>query len=330
MFLARILGSDGSPRLVVSSDPAAGWRDIRDFHAASLRAGGATTDAAERLSRLVVPGSLTDALSTGDLFLDLARACTHDASGDLEVLTPHTFLCPVDPPIYRDFMVFEEHFSFGYKWRGLETPQVMYEMPVSYLGNPASLVGPGEHVRWPHYAEELDYELELGVVLARPAADLTPETADAAILGVTILNDFSARDIQRREMTAGLGPSKGKHFGSAAGPWIATLDELGDAPDLAMRAEVNGEVRCEARSSEMIWSLQEIVAWASAAEILPAGSLLGTGTANGGSGVEFGQFLGAGDTVTLTVDRLGTLTNTLGSRESGWTPAPRRPAEAGS
>jgi 2-keto-4-pentenoate hydratase/2-oxohepta-3-ene-1,7-dioic acid hydratase in catechol pathway len=176
----------------------------------------------------------------------------------------------------------------------------------------------------------MDYELELGVVLGRAAADLTPDTAEKAILGVTILNDFSARDIQRREMAAGLGPSKGKHFGSAAGPWIATLDELGPRPDLSMRAEVNGELRCEARSSEMIWSLQEIVAWASTAEVLPAGSLLGTGTANGGSGVEFGQFLNEGDVVSLSIDKLGTLSNTLGARESGWTPVARQSADPGS
>jgi 2-keto-4-pentenoate hydratase/2-oxohepta-3-ene-1,7-dioic acid hydratase in catechol pathway len=95
-----------------------------------------------------------------------------------------------------------------------------------------------------------------------------------------------------------------------------------------MRAEVNGEVRCEARSAEMIWSIEEIVSWASAAEVIPAGSLLGTGTANGGSGVEFGQFLAQGDTVSLTVDNLGTLTNTLSARGSGWLPSPRTPSHA--
>lgn len=321
MFLARVPGPDGAPRIVSSASPHAGWRDVRDYHRIRLQAKGAATDAADQLSRMVAGGSLTTALGFGDLFLDLAAACASDTTGDVEVTRPETFLCPVDPPIYRDFMVFEEHFSFGYRWRGLETPEVMYEMPVSYLGNPASFLGTGQQVPWPHYAEELDYELELGIVIGRPIRDVTPDTARASILGLTILNDFSARDIQRREMTAGLGPAKGKHFASAAGPWIATLDELG--PDLSMQVAVNGEVRCEARSAEMIWSLEEILAWASAAELLPAGSLLGTGTANGGSGVEYGTFLTAGDTVSLTVDGLGTLTNTIGEKGTGWMPTRR-------
>ncbi|WP_051485974.1 fumarylacetoacetate hydrolase family protein [Nocardioides sp. J54] len=325
MFLARTPAPDGRPRLLATDDPASGWRDIADHYMLGLVRQGATTSAAIRVAAEVVGGSLTRALEHGDLFLDQARGCAESHAGDLDQLHPERFLCPVDPPVYRDFMVFEEHFSFGYRWRGLETPEVMYEMPVSYLGNPASFVGSGDEIPWPHYAEEIDYELELGIVLSRPAAGLTPDTARGSILGLTILNDVSARDIQRREMTAGLGPSKGKHFASAAGPWIATLDELDD--DLAMRAVVNGETRCETHSAEMIWSLEEIVAWASAAEVIPAGSLLGTGTANGGSGVEFGQFLEAGDRVALSVDGLGTLENTLGARGSGWVPDRRTPAK---
>jgi len=324
MFIARVAGTPGSPRLVSSAEPASGWRDVREFYRRKLRSEGVSPEAAEELSRLVVGGSLTKALGFGKLFLDMAAACAADASGDVVTEHPSRFLAPVDPPLYRDFMVFEEHFSFGYRWRGLETPAVLYEMPVSYLGNPATIQGSDTEIRWPHYAAEMDYELELGIVIGRTAQDLTPETAHEAILGVTILNDFSARDIQRREMAAGLGPSKGKHFGSSAGPWVATLDELG--PDLGMRAEVNGEVRCEARSGEMIWSMADIVGWASAAEVIPAGSLLGTGTANGGSGVEFGRFLDAGDTVCLSVDKLGSLTNTVGVRGTGWMPAPRERA----
>lgn len=321
MFLARTPAHDGRPRLLATDDPASGWRDIADHYVLGLQRQGATTSSATRLADEVVGGSLTRALEHGDLFLDQARECAASHAGDLDQLHPERFLCPVDPPLYRDFMVFEEHFSFGYRWRGLETPEVLYEMPVSYLGNPASFIGPGDEIPWPHYGEEIDYELELGIVLGRTVADVAPETARASILGLTILNDVSARDIQRREMTAGLGPSKGKHFASAAGPWIATLDELDD--DLAMRAFINGETRCETQSGEMIWSLEEIVAWASASEVIPAGSLLGTGTANGGSGVEYGQFLVAGDRIALTVAGLGTLENTLGTRGTGWLPTPR-------
>ncbi len=126
-------------------------------------------------------------------------------------------------------------------------------------------------------------------------------------------------------MAAGLGPCKGKHFASAAGPWIATLDEL-DAGGLAMAARVNGQARCESSTAEMIWTIEELVAWASAAEALPGGSLLGSGTANGGSGVEYGTLLSEGDLVELDIQGLGSLRNRVGARGTGWTPQPRRRA----
>lgn len=321
MFLARVPGANSGSRLMASNDPDSGWRDVGEFYRRQLMTRGAATDAADELSRLVAGRGLTAALSFGDLFLDLAASSAVDTSGNVADERPSGFLAPVDPPVYRDFMVFEEHFSFGYRWRGLDTPDILYEMPVSYIGNPATIQGPETEIRWPHYAGEMDYELELGIVLAGAATDVTPETAGAKILGVTILNDFSARDIQQREMAAGLGPSKGKHFGSAVGPWIATLEEI--PSDLLMRVEVNDELRCQAHSEDMIWTIPEIVAWASTAEIIPAGSLLGSGTANGGSGVEAGRLLQPGDTVRLSVDRLGSLTNTVGARETGWSATPR-------
>jgi 2-keto-4-pentenoate hydratase/2-oxohepta-3-ene-1,7-dioic acid hydratase in catechol pathway len=321
VFLARVAGLDGMPRIMCSHNPADGWADLCQYVAGKVRGRGATSAAAHALADIMVGGSLTASLQYGDLFLELARGCADQGGVSTSPTRELTFLCPVDPPLLRDFMVFEEHFTFGYRWRDLPTPEVLYELPVSYLGNPATLVGDQAEIRWPYYAAEIDYELELGVVVGRECSDLAPEDATASILGVTLFNDFSARDMQRREMTGGLGPSKGKHFGSAAGPWIATLEELPD--DLTLRAHVNGELRCETPAAEMIWSYAEILAWASAGEIIPAGSLLGTGTANGGSGIEFGRFLQHGDTVSLSADGLGCLSNTLGARGDGWHPTPR-------
>ncbi len=324
MYLARFLatGPDGAePRILASADPATGWVDVRGALQRRLQAAGATRDAALRIAAASVPGSLSAALAGGDVFLDAARMAADD-SGDHPRINPDRLACPVDPPSYRDYMTFAGHFSFGYRWRDLPVPPVMYELPVAYLGNPQSFLGPGDEVPWPHFSSELDYELELGIVIGRGGRDIEPANARSHILGLTILNDLSARDIQRQEMAAGLGPCKGKHFGSSVGPWIATLDEI-DVGNLAMAARVNGDTRCQANSGEMIWSIEELVAWTSAAEPLVAGTLLGSGTANGGSGVEFGTLLAPGDVVELEVQGLGTLRNTMGAKGHGWMPAPR-------
>ncbi len=146
----------------------------------------------------------------------------------------------------------------------------------------AGVLGPDEEVCWPAYSDQIDFELELGIVIGRAGRNITPERARDHILGLTVLNDFSARDIQFQEMGARLGPSKGKHFASAVGPRIVTLDGL-DPAALAMRARVNGEPWAEGSSGSILWSIEELVAWASTGENLPAGALLGTGTVGGGS-----------------------------------------------
>lgn len=330
MFLARVseTGVDGpEARIVVAAESAGPWFDLRRAEAERLRAGGASQAAARRLAAALVPSSLAATLDSGPAFREVVSAALAARPEVARLAGEPEFLAPVDAPAYRDFMAFERHFSFGAKVRGIPVPPVLYEQPVSYFGNHHALLGPGQEVPWPHYSDHLDYELELGIVLARETRDVTPETALDHVLGLTILNDFSARDIQLREMQGGLGPSKGKHFGTAIGPWIATLDELPPS-GLRMRARVNGEPWADADSAEMIWTIGELVAWAAAAEPLPAGTVLGTGTANEGSAIELGRRLRPGDEVELEVDLLGTLRNRLGPRGSGWEPEPRRPTEA--
>jgi 2-keto-4-pentenoate hydratase/2-oxohepta-3-ene-1,7-dioic acid hydratase in catechol pathway len=216
-------------------------------------------------------------------------------------------------------MSFDRHFSTGYARLGREVPPVLYELPVSYFGNPRAFFGPGDVIPWPHYSRQMDYELELGIVIGRAGRDLTPDEALGSVAGLTILNDFSARDIQSREMQGGLGPSKAKHFACATGPWVTTLDDL-DYEDLRMQARVNGETLCDARSSEAIWSVAEIVAFASQGEVLVPGMLLGTGTCNGGSMFESGRQLEPGDVVELEIDGLGVLRNAMGEpgRATWW------------
>jgi 2-keto-4-pentenoate hydratase/2-oxohepta-3-ene-1,7-dioic acid hydratase in catechol pathway len=145
------------------------------------------------------------------------------------------------------------------------------------------------------------------------------------VLGFTVFNDFSARDIQGVEMTGGLGPSKGKHFASAVGPRIVTLDALGD--DLRMTARVNGETWSEGSTGTIMWSVAELVAWASTSEPLVAGTLLGSGTVGGGCGLEIGRFLSPGDVVELEIEGIGVLRNRMGSPPAeGWRPEPKRPS----
>lgn len=327
MFIARVISPspDGPElRIVVTADPAGRWTDVRSAELARLRRRGAAALAARRLAEALVPTSLSAALSAGAAFDEVLNRALSDQSGDALQYEEPQFAIPVDPPAIRDFMAFERHFRFGSDLRGIPVPDVLYQLPVSYFGNPSGLLGPGEELAWPHYSSHLDYELELGIVLGRGGRNIRPEKAEDHIFGLTIFNDFSARDMQRREMEGGLGPSKGKHFGTALGPWIATLDEI-PTVGVKMRAYVNGELWSDAVSSEMIWSIGELVAWSTAAEEVAAGTVLGTGTANAGSAIELGRKLSPGDEIKLVVDHLGTLVNRLGEPGEGWLPSPRQP-----
>jgi 2-keto-4-pentenoate hydratase/2-oxohepta-3-ene-1,7-dioic acid hydratase in catechol pathway len=239
-------------------------------------------------------------------------------------------------PAFREFMAFEQHFITASEKAGRDVPDVLYELPVSYMGSTQAFVGPEDEVPWPAYTRRMDYELELGIVIGQGGRDIGPEEALDHVLGLTILNDFSARDIQFREMTGGLGPSKGKHFASSCGPCIVTLDEL-ELDALAMAARVNGDTWSSGSSGTMLWSIAELVAWAAAGEALAAGTLLGSGTVGGGCGVELDRFLSPGDVVELEVEGIGVLRNRLGEPpEAGWMPEPRQrqagahqPAEVG-
>lgn len=329
MLIGRISadGPDGPEvRIVVASNPIGPWFDVRTAERREMERRGATPRGARRLAAAIVPESTTAALENGDRFIEALRRAV-EMSDEEAIVDQPTFVTPLDPSAYRDFMAFEKHFSFGYRWRGLEVPGVLYEFPVSYMGSVHGFLGPDDEVPWPHYTQHMDYELELGIVIGRRARDLTPESALDAIFGYTILNDFSARDIQLREMSGGLGPSKGKHFGSAVGPWIATSDVVPPA-GLRMSSRVNGVPWCEANSSEMIWSIAELVAWASAGENLAIGTLLGSGTANGGSGVELDRRLQPGDVVELEIEGLGVLRNRIGSPRDGWMPVRRNPSQS--
>jgi len=220
-------------------------------------------------------------------------------------------LCPPlpDPGSLRDFLAFEDHAKAGAERRGEQLAQAWYEMPIYYKGNPRSLVGPDEEVHWPAYTEKLDYELELACIIGREGRNISEAVAPSYIFGYSVLNDFSARDIQRGEMACRLGPAKGKDFATSLGPCIVTTDEIAHPPRLEMTARVNGEVWSRGNSGAIHWTFAAMIAHASREETLYPGDILGSGTLSGGCGLDLNRWLQPGDTVELEIEHIGVLRN---------------------
>jgi len=202
----------------------------------------------------------------------------------------------------------------GFRAAGLyNIPQVWYDQPLYYKGNPMSVIGPDADVIRPSAAKLMDYELELAVVIGGPAKNLTPETALDAVFGYTIFNDFSARDLQSRETQFRFGPAKGKDFdtGNAIGPCIVTADEIADPENLTMIARVNGEERVRTTSGGGQHSIRDTIAYISRDETLYPGDLIALGTVPDGCGYESLTFLDDGDVVELEIEGIGVLRNRL-------------------
>jgi fumarylacetoacetate (FAA) hydrolase len=222
----------------------------------------------------------------------------------------------------RDFYAFEAHVKTARAHRGLKMVPQWYEIPVFYFSNPAGVIGDGAPVFAPLGSEALDYELELACVIACECRDLPEDDrALAAVAGFTIMNDWSARDIQRQEMAVGLGPAKGKDFATSLGPELVSFDELADTYrqgrlDLEMTATVNGRVLSRGNALSMYWTWPQILARASRDATLRPGDVIGSGTVGTGCILELtpeavGGWLKPGDEVVLSIERLGTLRNTV-------------------
>jgi fumarylacetoacetate (FAA) hydrolase len=224
----------------------------------------------------------------------------------------------LQPPTFRDFYAFEQHVGTMWKRRDMEIPEAWYRLPIFYFSNVSEIRGPGDPVWAPRGSSELDYELEVAALIDTPVRDLDAARGEEAIGGYTILNDWSARDLQREETTVRLGPAKGKDFASAIGPWLVTPDELADVRsakgyDLAMTATVNGTELSRGSWSTAHFGFGEMVERASADVRLRPGDLLGSGTVGTGCLLEIrdeilGRYLEPGDIVTLAIERLGELT----------------------
>jgi 2-keto-4-pentenoate hydratase/2-oxohepta-3-ene-1,7-dioic acid hydratase in catechol pathway len=290
---------------------------------------------------------------TGTTVLDLLRGGDLPAAGEAAVaggdavpLAGLRLLPPVEAPTVRDFVAFEEHVEGVVRSVSGDAGVAAewYEAPTFYFTNPYALIGAHDDVAVPPGCRALDFELEVAAVIGLAGADLSPERARAHIAGYTILNDWSARDLQRREMKVNLGPAKGKDFASTLGPVLVTADELEPHRDadgflrLGMTVRVNGEEVGRDLLSNMGWPFEELVAYASRGTEVRPGDVLGSGTCgNGGclaelwgrSGTQEPPPLEPGDVVAMTVEGLGTIANTVveGLDATTITPARRRPRD---
>jgi 2-keto-4-pentenoate hydratase/2-oxohepta-3-ene-1,7-dioic acid hydratase in catechol pathway len=230
-------------------------------------------------------------------------------------------LLPYKPASVRDFVTFESHVE-GVR-RSVDNasgvPDAWYDAPTFYFTNPHALYGPGAAIPRPVTCRALDFELEVGVVLGAGGSSLTEASAAEAIFGYTIVNDWSARDLQSREMQVGLGPAKGKDFATSIGPWIVTADEL-PSLDLDCRVSVNGVHIGGDVLSNMNWTFPEMIAYASRDSVVRPGDLLASGTTGGGgclaelwgrSGSQVPPPLEPGDVVRMEVEGIGVLTGSV-------------------
>lgn len=243
-----------------------------------------------------------------------------DGARLLHPLEDVRFLAPLpEPSSLRDFYAFEEHVRTGFAKRGEDIPAAWFELPVYYKGNHRTILGPEAELPWPRYTRELDFELEIAAIIGREGRNLTVEQALDYVAGYTLMNDVSARDIQRKEMACRLGPAKGKDFATVLGPCLVTPDEVPDMSCLPASVRVNGVVWSETDAGNPYWNFAQMIAHVSMDETLYPGDVIASGTVGRGCGLELGRLLSPGDSIELAVEGLGVLRNRVGF-PSGETP----------
>lgn len=229
-----------------------------------------------------------------------------------------------NPPTIRDFYAFEQHVKAARAKRNVGMIPEWYEIAVFYFSNTSALYGTDEPVPYPRHSNELDFELEMAAVIGREGQDISASEAPAYIAGYMVMNDWSARDLQRHEMKMNLGPAKGKDFATSLGPWLVTPDELADKRtgtggqeryELAMTGRINGDQLTADNASTMYFSFPQMIERASQHVRLRPGDIVGSGTCGTGCILELGterhRWLRPGDVVEMEIERLGVLRNTI-------------------
>jgi 2-keto-4-pentenoate hydratase/2-oxohepta-3-ene-1,7-dioic acid hydratase in catechol pathway len=276
---------------------------------------------AQEVARTILPPAMLDYLQAGERArcaslqaLEFFKQMTPSRGPDCQILlyplNEIRLLTPLPHPVsVRDFYAFEGHVKRGFERRGEAMPAEWYEIPVYYKSGHHNIIGTDTDVLWPSFTDRFDYELELAAVIGKQGRNVPASRAREHIAGFMIMNDFSARDIQRKEMKVRLGPAKGKDWCTALGPWLITSDELGDPYNLQMHARVNGETWSQGNSSGMYWKFEQMIEFITQDDTIFPGDVIGSGTVDSGCGLELDRWVKRGDLIELEIEGIGILRN---------------------
>ena len=283
--------------------------------------------------------------SSNDLIQQTEKQLSKIADNSLSVepVKDYTLLAPVPRPTScRDGYAFRQHVESARRNRGVEMIKEFDQYPIFYFTNHNAVQGPGDIYCMPDHFQQLDFELEVAIVIGKEGRNIKAKDADAYIAGFTIMNDLSARKLQMEEMLLNLGPAKGKDFSTVIGPWLVTPDELsaylvpakqghvGNNYNLSMKCWVNDKLVSEGNVKDMDWTFAEIIERCSYGVTIFPGDVIGSGTVGTGCFLELNgtgklhdpnyqpQWLQANDTVKMTIDGLGTLVNTIKAEATDW------------
>lgn len=292
------------------------------------------------------PSDILAFLDEGETAMQSLQKSTQQLNnGDIKALPENDFhlLAPVPHPrSCRDGYAFRQHVAAARRNRGVEMIKEFDQYPIFYFTNHQAIQGPGDIYCMRDHFEQLDFELEVAIVIGKEGKNIQAKDADAYIAGFTIMNDLSARKLQMEEMLLNLGPAKGKDFSTVIGPWLVTPDELkpflvapkkghtGNNYNLSMKCWVNNQLVSEGNMADMDWTFAEIIERSSYGVTLYPGDVIGSGTVGTGCFLELNgtgklnnpqyqpQWLKEGDVVKMTIDGLGTLENTIRAEQTDW------------
>jgi len=263
--------------------------------------------------------------------------------GAFSAVQDYTLLAPVPHPTScRDGYAFRQHVEAARRNRGVEMIKEFDQYPIFYFTNHNAVQGPGPIYCMPDHFQQLDFELEIAIVIGKEGRNIKAKDADDYIAGFTIMNDLSARKLQMEEMLLNLGPAKGKDFSTVIGPWLVTPEELsknlvpakqghvGNNYDLTMKCWVNNKLVSAGNVKDMDWTFAEIIERCSYGVTIYPGDVIGSGTVGTGCFLELNgtgklndpnyvaQWLQPNDIVRMQIDGLGTLENTMHAEATDW------------